>query len=61
MGGHPGTLTIGSREGSFPDMVEHRKFRVVLVSSGHGVGGDVTGSANAEIDYDGKEVQTTVR
>ena len=56
-----GTLTIGSREGSFPEMVEHRKFRVILVGSGHGVGGEVTGSANAEIDYDGKEIQTTVR
>jgi alpha-D-xyloside xylohydrolase len=56
-----GTLTIGSRDGSFPGMVEHRRFRVVLVSSGHGVGGEVTGPANSEIDYDGKEIQTTVR
>ena len=56
-----GTLIVGSREGSFPGMVEHRRFRVVLVGSGHGVGGEVTGSVNAEIDYDGKEVQTTVR
>ena len=56
-----GTLTIGSRDGSFSEMVKHRKFRVILVSSGHGVGGEVTGSANAEIDYDGKEIQTTIR
>jgi alpha-D-xyloside xylohydrolase len=55
------TLTIGSRDGSFPGMVEHRRFRVVLVRSGHGVGGEVTGPADSEIDYDGKEIQTTVR
>ncbi len=54
-------LTIGAREGSFPGMVEHRRLRVVLVSSGHGVGAEVTGAANAEIAYDGKQVQTTVR
>jgi hypothetical protein len=42
-------------------MVEQRGFRVVLVSSGHGVGAEVTGSANAEITYDGKEIQTTVQ
>jgi alpha-D-xyloside xylohydrolase len=56
-----GTLTIGSRDGSLPEMVKHRRFRVILVSSGHGVSGEVTGPANAEIDYDGKEIQTTVR
>ncbi len=56
-----GTITIGTREGSFKGMVEHRRFRVVLVSSGHGVGAEVTGSANAEITFDGKEIQTTVQ
>jgi alpha-D-xyloside xylohydrolase len=56
-----GTVTMGAREGSFSGMVEHRKFRVVLVSSGHGGGAEITASANAEIDYDGKEVQTAVR
>jgi alpha-D-xyloside xylohydrolase len=56
-----GTVTIGAREGSFSRMVEHRKFRVVLVSNEHGVGEAATGSANAAIDYDGEEVQKTVR
>jgi hypothetical protein len=42
-------------------MIEHRKFRVVLVASGHGVGSDVTSATNAEISYEGKEVQTTIR
>jgi alpha-D-xyloside xylohydrolase len=56
-----GTVTIGARDGSFPGMVKDRRFRVVLVSSGHGVGAEVTGSANAEIDYNGKEVQTIIQ
>ncbi|MGA8043689.1 MAG: TIM-barrel domain-containing protein, partial [Terracidiphilus sp.] len=54
-------LTIGAREGSFPGMVAHRTFRVVLVGSGHGVGLAGPSAANAEIAYDGKEVQATVK
>ena len=55
------SLTIGSRQGSFPGMIEHRKFRVVLVAGGHGVGVDVTSTANAEISYEGKEVHATIK
>ncbi len=55
------SLTIGAREGSFPGIAESRKFRVVLVADGHGVGAEVTGSANAEVSYEGKEVQTTIK
>nr|WP_311732831.1 DUF5110 domain-containing protein [Edaphobacter lichenicola] len=58
---HTGTLTIGAREGSFPGIVEHRRFRVVLVADGRGVGVDVTDAANAEISYDGKEVPATIK
>jgi alpha-D-xyloside xylohydrolase len=54
-------LTIGARQGTYPGMVEHRKFNVVLVSSGHGAGADVTGAPNMEIDYDGHETQKTIR
>jgi alpha-D-xyloside xylohydrolase len=54
-------LTIGAREGSFTGMAEHRKFRVVLVDSGHGAGVDVTSAGNAEISYEGKEVQATIK
>jgi alpha-D-xyloside xylohydrolase len=54
-------LSIGARQGSYPGMVEHRKFRIVLVGNGHGLGIDGTAASNAEIDYDGKEVQTTVK
>jgi alpha-D-xyloside xylohydrolase len=54
-------LTIGAREGSFPGMVESRKFRAVLVDGGHGAGVDVTSTGNAEIRYEGKEVKATVQ
>jgi alpha-D-xyloside xylohydrolase len=55
------TLTVDAREGSFAGMVEHRKFSIVLVGIGRGVGAELTSQANAEVDYDGKEVQTTVQ
>jgi hypothetical protein len=42
-------------------MVEHRKFRVVLVDSGHGAGVDVTSAGNAGISYEGKEVRATIK
>jgi alpha-D-xyloside xylohydrolase len=58
---HNSSLTIGSRQGSFPGMVEHREFRVVLVASGHGTGVDVTSTANAEISYEGSEVHATIK
>ena len=54
-------LTIGAREGSFPGMVEHRTFRVVLIDNNHGVGAEVAGAANAEIAYDGKEIRVVIR
>jgi alpha-D-xyloside xylohydrolase len=54
-------LTIGLRQGSYPGMVERRKFRLVLVGNGHGSDVDVTSSPNAEIDYDGKEIQINVK
>jgi alpha-D-xyloside xylohydrolase len=56
-----GMLTIGARQGSFQGLVEHRRFLVVLVADGRGVGADVTGSANAEISYEGKEVKATIK
>ena len=55
------SLSIGTRQSSFPGMIEHRKFRVVLVANGHGIGSDVTGTANAEINYEGKEVQMAIK
>ena len=54
-------LTIGAREGTFPGVVEHRAFHVVLVTTGHGVGEAVTSAANAELAYNGKEIRATIR
>ncbi len=55
------SLTLGTREGSFPGMAEKRKFRVVLVAAGRGVGVNATGTTDAEISYQGKEVQATIK
>ena len=55
------SLTIGARQGSFPGMVDHRKFRVVLVAGGHGVGWDVAAPMNTEISYEGNTVQVTIK
>jgi alpha-D-xyloside xylohydrolase len=54
-------LTIGGREGSFPGMVGTRTFRIVVVESGHGIGGEVTSPADKEITYEGKETQVSLR
>lgn len=54
-------LTIGARQGSYPGMIENRKFHVVLVATGHGIGFDVDNAPNAAIEYHGNEVQTAVR
>ena len=58
---HTSSLTIGTREGSYPGMPGSRKFRIVLVASGHGTGGDVSSAPNAEISYQGKEVHATIK
>ncbi len=55
-----GILAIGARVGSFPGMVEKRTFRIVVVGSGHGIGGEVTGAADKEIAYDGAEVKVSL-
>jgi alpha-D-xyloside xylohydrolase len=52
------TLTIGAREGSYPGMAQGHRFNVVIVSSGHGVGGDATASPDKTIQYTGAGVET---
>lgn len=37
-------------------MGEKRTFRIVVVGNGHGVGWDITGKADKEITYEGKEI-----
>lgn len=52
-----GVLTIGTREGNFPGLVEKKMFRIVVVGNGHGVGEDVTVRVDREVRYDGKEIR----
>ena len=54
-------LTIGTREGSYPGMIEKRTFAIVLVGSAHGMGGDVTAKADKEVAYEGKEIRVTIQ
>jgi hypothetical protein len=42
-------------------MAGHRNFRIVLVDGEHGAGIAVTKTANADVAYDGKEIQLKIR
>jgi alpha-D-xyloside xylohydrolase len=55
-----GVLTFGKREGSFPGMIEKRTFRIVIVGSGHGIGGEITGKADKEVTYEGAETRISL-
>lgn len=46
-------LTIAAREGKFAGMLKHRKFRIVLVGNGSGVG-DQSMKGGITVAYDGK-------
>jgi alpha-D-xyloside xylohydrolase len=50
------TLTIGTRQGSFPGMQNERTFRVVLVKPSHGSGNGLTADADQTVRYTGKEI-----
>lgn len=47
------TLTINDREGYFPNMLKSRKFRLVIVDNGNGVG-DEPSKVTKTISYNGK-------
>lgn len=49
------TLQIGKRQGSFDGMEQSRKFNIVLVSEGNGVGIETT--AGVIVDYSGKNTK----
>jgi alpha-D-xyloside xylohydrolase len=49
-----GTLTFGERIGTFAGMIKDRKFRIILVGTGHGVGEAVSSDADAVVEYTGK-------
>jgi len=52
------TLTLGARQGSFPGMPAGHTFNVVIVSAGHGVGGDVTATPDKAVHYSGATIET---
>lgn len=51
------TLALGARQGGYPGMPAGHTFNVVIVSAGHGVGGDRTASPDKTIQYSGASVQ----
>jgi alpha-D-xyloside xylohydrolase len=55
------TVTIAAREGSFPGMLEHRTFRIVIVREGHGTGIASTSEPDATVEYDGKAASVHVQ
>jgi alpha-D-xyloside xylohydrolase len=49
-------LTIGRRKGEFPGMRKERIFKIVVVSTNHGSGLDLTQNPDKQIKYNGDEV-----
>jgi alpha-D-xyloside xylohydrolase len=56
-----GKLTIGARTGSYTGMPTGRTFNVVWVGADHGVGVDVTATADQSVKYDGSEVTVSAK
>lgn len=50
------TLTIDDRKGSFPGMIESRKFNIVMVSNPKAAGESTVGVAGKVISYTGKKL-----
>jgi alpha-D-xyloside xylohydrolase len=50
------TVTIGAREGSYSGMAAGHTFNVVIVASGHGVGGEATDAPDKVIQYSGAKI-----
>ena len=53
------TLTIGSREGSFPGMLQNRRFTVIVVDPQHPVAYDPD-AAGTVVEYSGKETSCSL-
>ena len=49
------TLTIGNREGTFPNMLKNRKFNIVLVNEKNGTGSGQSTKFTQSVSYNGKE------
>jgi alpha-D-xyloside xylohydrolase len=54
-----GKLTFGARTGSFPDMVQSRKFKVVFVGLNHGAGPLESKDVDQEVSYSGQSVSVS--
>lgn len=50
------TLTLGDRKGSFPGMLDERRFRIVRVTENKGIGTENVGGFDREVIYSGKKV-----
>ena len=55
------TLTIGSRSGSFPGMLEEREIRVVVVSDATLFGHTPTPEIAESVRYTGEEITVSSR
>ena len=56
-----GTLSVGRRQGSFPEMLKEREIRVVLVSKDKAVGFSFDAMAVKSVRYTGEAVDVKVR
>ena len=56
-----GTLTVGRRQGSFPEMPKEREFRIVLVSKDKPVGFSFDATPVKSVHYTGDAVEVKVR
>ena len=54
------TLTIGTRTGSFPGMMQQRTFRIVKVSTENGYGDQPAARIDQTVTYDGNEVSVVL-
>jgi alpha-D-xyloside xylohydrolase len=53
-------LTVGTRKGTFPEMLEHRTLRIARVAPAHGVGMEPVSKFDATVEFDGKAVSVRV-
>ena len=53
-------LIIENRKGKFPNMLQRRKFHVILVNGNQGTGVDVTQNPDKMVQYEGKKIIITM-
>jgi alpha-D-xyloside xylohydrolase len=53
-------LTIHDTKGTFPGMLKHRVFHIVLVKEGRGVGEEPERAFDQSLDFSGKEVSVKI-